>query len=166
MVFPKKITLEYDLSFIIWKDSIFFPGKYDIFPLDGKRKMIFLKKYMEIWYFQYICINITNMILPFCKQKKSKMTFSRKNTLKGDLYSRSHSRKSSKDSLYFYWDLLRRFHILLSSEKNPGNIIHKTKIWLLLQCIWLVICNTLYLQPSGVVFRGVLEHQLRKLFVH
>ena len=46
----------------------FFSGKY-IFSLVGKWKMIFLKKYMEI-YFLYICINLTNMI------------FSRKNTLK------------------------------------------------------------------------------------
>ena len=47
----------------------FFSRKY-IFSLDGKWKMIFLKKYMEIWYFLYICINVTNMI------------FSRKNRLK------------------------------------------------------------------------------------
>ena len=36
MVFPKKTTLEYDLSCTIWKDGIFFPGKYYIFSLDGK----------------------------------------------------------------------------------------------------------------------------------
>ena len=47
MVFPKKFALEYNLSCIIWKDGIF-SGKYDIFSLDGNRKMIFLKKYMEI----------------------------------------------------------------------------------------------------------------------
>ena len=85
-----------------WKDSNFFPGKYDIFSFDGKWKMIFLKKYMEIWYFLYICINVTNMILPLYK-KKSKMIFSRKNTLTTDWHSRSHSRKSSKDSLYVYY---------------------------------------------------------------
>ena len=28
-----------------------FSAKYDIFSLDGKWKMIFLKKYMKIWYF-------------------------------------------------------------------------------------------------------------------
>ena len=85
----KKIALEYDVSCIIWKDGIFFSGKYDIFSLDGKWKMTFLRKYMEIWYFLYICINVTNMILPLCK-KKSTMIFSRKNTLKGDWHSRSH----------------------------------------------------------------------------
>ena len=48
----------------------FSPRKYDIFSLDRKWKMIFLKKYMEIWYFLYICINVTNMILPFCKKNQ------------------------------------------------------------------------------------------------
>ena len=35
-VFPKKIALEYDLSRIIWKDGVFFSGKYDIFSFNGK----------------------------------------------------------------------------------------------------------------------------------
>ena len=26
--------------------------------------------YMEIWYFMYICVNVTNMILPFCQNKQ------------------------------------------------------------------------------------------------
>ena len=137
---------------------VFFSGKYN-FSLVGKWKMIFLKKYMEIWYFLYICINVTNMI------------FSRKNKLKDDWHSRLHSRKSSNDSLY--GDLNRRFHVFLCDEKNKTrNLIYRIKIWLLLQFIWLEIfyikefsihCT---IQPSRVVFRGVLEHQLRKLFVH
>ena len=69
MVFPKIIALEYDLSCIIWKD-VFFPRKYDIFSLNGKWKMIFLKNYTEIRYFLYICTNVTNMILPFWKKNQ------------------------------------------------------------------------------------------------
>ena len=40
-------------SFLYYLERWYFfsPGKYDIFSLDGKWKMIFLKKYMEIWYF-------------------------------------------------------------------------------------------------------------------
>ena len=111
------------------------------FSFDGKWKMIFLKKYMEICYSLYILINVANMIfVPL--QKKSKMIISRKNTLKGDWHSRSYPRKSSNDSLYFYGYLHRRFHILLSSEKNPGNLIYRIEIWLLLQSIWLeIFCN-------------------------
>ena len=76
-----------------------------------------------------------------------------------------HSRKSSSDSLYFYGDLYRRFHTLLFREKTR-------KLWLLLQRIWLeifyneessLLCT---IQPSGVIFRGVLERKSRKLFVH
>ena len=50
----KEIALEYDLSYIMRKDGISFSRKYDIFFTDGKWKMIFLKKYMEIWCFLYV----------------------------------------------------------------------------------------------------------------
>ena len=57
------------------------------------RKMIFRKKYMETWYFLYIRVNVTNTVLrplssPNPSQKKSRMIFSCKNTLKGDWGSR------------------------------------------------------------------------------
>ena len=48
---PKKIALEYDLSCIIKKDDISFFPKIWSYRLDGKWKMIFLKKCTEIWYF-------------------------------------------------------------------------------------------------------------------
>ena len=50
----KTIALEYHFSYILWKDGISFSRKYDIFCTDGKRKMIFLKKYMEIWCFLFV----------------------------------------------------------------------------------------------------------------
>ena len=134
--------------------------------------MIFLKKWIEIWYFPYICLNVKNMILSFCK-KKSKMIFSEKNALKSDWHSRLHFKKSYNNSLYFYGDLHMSFHILLSCEKKKaGNLIYSIEIWLLLQFIWLeifyheessILCT---IQPSRIVFRGVLERQLRKLFIH
>ena len=69
MVFQKK-NRAWIWSFMYYLERwYFFSGKY-IFSLDGKWKMIFLRKYMEIWYFLFICINVTNMI------------FSPKNTLK------------------------------------------------------------------------------------
>ena len=105
-------------------------------------------------------------------RKKSEMIFCLRNSAKGDWHFRSHSRKSSKNSRYFYGDLHRRFHIMLSCEKKPANLIYRTEIWLFIQFIWLeIFCNEessilCTIQPSGVVFRGVLERQLRKLFVH
>ena len=43
-------------SFLHYRHRWYFiPGKYDIFSLDGKWKMIVLKKYTEIWYFLYKC---------------------------------------------------------------------------------------------------------------
>ena len=80
----KIIAQEYNTSCVIWKDGIF-PRKHDIFSLDGKWKMIFLKKYMIFSVYTYRCYKQDNM--PLC-QKNSNMIFSRKNTLKGNWRSR------------------------------------------------------------------------------
>ena len=177
MVFAKKNALEYDLFFNIWKDSISFFPKIWHFSLGGNWKMMFFKQYMEIWFFQYICINVA----------KANIILSQKNMLKGDIsgitgkcdiYPTKYdisvkknilidildwcSRKSSHGSLCFYAYLYRRFCILFSSRKKTGNLIHKIETWLLLQFIWLeifyneessILCT---IQPSGVAFRDVL----------
>ena len=190
MIFLKKNTQKYDIFFKC-QERIVFPKKsrWNMIFLALSAQMVFYSR--KIWYFffgrkmkddrsqeihgnmifsvyMYKCYKYDITLL----EKKLKMIFSRKSTLKGDWHSRSHSRKSSNDSLYFYGDLHRRFHILLSSEKKWGNLIYRIEIWLLLQFIWLeifyneessILCT---IQPSGVVFRGVLERQLRKLFVH
>ena len=59
------------IVFVISGNMVFlFSGKFDIFSLDGKwNKMIFIKKYMEIWYFLYIYINVKNLALSFCQKK-------------------------------------------------------------------------------------------------
>ena len=177
----KKIALEYDFSCCInWKDKIW------SYSLDGKWRMIFLKKkYMEIWYFlqmprkdglskktsrsKMIFLVLSGkmvffsgkyyifpsdgkwkMMLPFCKKKNQRWSSPEKKNLKGDWHSRSDSRKSSNDFLYFYGDLHRRFHILLSSEKNSRKL--NIKDWnLTFSSIYLVreipqwrIFNTLY----------------------
>ena len=49
--FEKKIAPKYDLSCIIGKDDISFFPKLGSYTLHGKWKMIFLRKYTEIWYF-------------------------------------------------------------------------------------------------------------------
>ena len=114
--FQKK--LPWNMIFLVYLERwYFFPGKYEIFSFDRKWKMIFLKKYMEIWYFLYIRVNVTNTILPFCK-KKQKWSSPEKSTVKADWNSILHSRKSSNDSLYFYGDLHRRFHIFAFQWKN------------------------------------------------
>ena len=46
----KQFALECELFCIIGKDDISFSWKYDLTP-DGKWRMVFLKKYTEIWYF-------------------------------------------------------------------------------------------------------------------
>ena len=167
----KKIALEYDSSWAIWKDGIFFLENIMFFSLDEKWKMIFLKKHMEIWFFLYIYINVTNMTLPFCK-KDQRWSSSEKIHLKViDILDRILERVATLlctsmetfSCIAFHWK---------KKQKKTGNLIYRMEIWLLLKFIWLEIFYNekslllCIIQPSGVVFRGVLEHQLRKLFVH
>ena len=131
--------------------AFLFPENIIFFFTEGKWKMIFLKKYMEIW---CLCMLVkvvflfpTNMTLPFCQKSKDDL-FS-KNTRKDDISGITekdhihprkedigildwHSRKSSNDSLHFYGDLFKCFHILLSNKKTPGNLIYRVEIWLYL----------------------------------
>ena len=133
--------------------------------------MIVLKRYMEIWYFMCIRLDVTNMELLPSAKKKSKMIFSHKNSLKGIEVLDIHSRKSFNNSLYFYGYLYMVF-IYCFPEKKPGNLIYRIEVLLLLQFIWLEIFYNekssilSTIQPSGVVFRGVLERQSTNLFVH
>ena len=136
---PQKNTWKYDILFK-YPEIIVFPKKYSAgiwsFLYYLKRWYFFLWK---IWYFffgwkmkdglsqeihgimifsvyvyKWYKYNITPL------QKKLKMIFSRENTPKVDWHSRLHSRKGSSNSLYFYGDLHRRFHILLSSKKTKN----------------------------------------------
>ena len=169
--FQKKIALWYDLSCIIWK-MFFFSGRYDIF-FDGKWKMIFLKKYMEIWYFLYVCINVTNMILPFCKKNQRWSSPEKIHLMVIDILDRILERVPA--ILCTFMETLIGVFIYcfpVKKTQKTRNLIYRIEIWLLLQFIWLeifyseeslIVCT---IQPSGVVFRGMPVRQLRKLFVH
>ena len=80
----KKITSEHDLFFVISGKMVFlFSRKYYIFSLGGKwKKIIFIKKRVEIWYFLYVCVGVLGVALP-SRRKKTKMP--PKNTPKGDI---------------------------------------------------------------------------------
>ena len=79
-----------------------------------------------------------------------------------------------KEFQYFsvpLWRPSQVFSYVALQRKKRGDLIHRIEVWLLLQFIRLAIfyreessirCT---IQPSGVVFGGVLEPQPRKLFV-
>ena len=72
--FPKKFALEYDLFCNIWKDGISFsPKLWFSFSSEKWKKMIFIKKYLGIWYFLCTCINVTYIILPSCQKDKDNL---------------------------------------------------------------------------------------------
>ena len=107
MVFPKNRSVI--RSFLYYRERwCFFFQKISSYFLEGKWKMIFLKKYMEIYFLQMSRIFFISR----------KIIFFWKNALIGDWHSRSHSRKSSNNSLYFYGDLHGFSYIALQWKEN------------------------------------------------
>ena len=119
MVFPKKSRS--NMILLVYLEKWYFFSR-KIWYFFFRRKMkddLSQEIHGDMIFFEYIykCYK-DDITLLQKKKKKKKMFFSRKNTLTTDWHSRSHSRKSSNDFLYFYGDPHRRFHMLLSSEKN------------------------------------------------
>ena len=153
------------------KDGTFWL-KDDLFSLNENWKTIFLKKYMEKWYYLYVRTGATSMILCLSPKRNQRWSSPAKMYLRTIDILDWYSRNSANNPLYFYRDPYRRFHILLSSEEDPGNLIYRIEVWLLYQFIRLeifyyeeslILCT---IQPSDVVFGGVLGCQPRKLSDH
>ena len=65
----RKFVPDQDLFCNIWKDGICFFRKIWFFFLGGKwKKIIFIKRCVEIWYFLYICVDVTSTT-PVPRQK-------------------------------------------------------------------------------------------------
>ena len=137
-LFSKRAVPGHDLSCIIWKDVIF-SRKHDIFCLDRKWEMTFLRKYVETWYFLWTRTGVANVVPRPSVKKNQRLSYSKKIYLKVIDVLDWHPRKSSSNSLYFHGGLYRRFHVPLSSEKKPGNLIYRIEVWLLLEFIRLEI---------------------------
>ena len=128
------IALEYDLSYILSKDGISFSPKIWYFFTDEKWKMIFLKKYKEIWCFLYV--GKASISFSY-KYEKSQDDLFLKNTPKDDISSITekddiHSRKDDIDILCTFTDTFLSVFILLLSNKKKGNLIYRVEIWLYL----------------------------------
>ena len=110
----------WDMIFLVLsgKMAFFFSRKHDIFSLGRKWEMTFLKKYIEIWYFLCTRTGVTNVVPHSSAKKNQRWSNSAKIHRNMIDVLDWHPRKSSSNSLYFHKDLYRRFHALLSSEKN------------------------------------------------
>ena len=122
-------------SFLYYRERwyFFFPKIWS-YTLDGKWKMIFLKKYTEIWYF----------LQTFWKDGLSKKgragTWSFLYYLerwyffprKHDLFSSGRKWKTVFPRKYMEtWCIAQR--------RKTGNLIYRVEVWLLLKFIWLEI---------------------------
>ena len=111
--------LRWDMIFLVLSGKIvFFSRKHDSFSLVGKWEKIFFKKYMEIWNFLCTRTGVTNVVSRSSAKKNERWSYPAKIHPKVIDVLDWNPRKSSSYSLYFHGDYYRRFHVLLSSEKN------------------------------------------------
>ena len=108
-----------DMVFLVLSGKmVFFSQKHDTFSLGRKLDMIFLKKYMEIWYFRCTSTGVTNVVSRPSAKKNQRWSYPAKIHQKVIDVLDWHPRKSSSHSLYFHGKLYGRFYVLLSSEKK------------------------------------------------
>ena len=131
--------LRRDMIFLILSGKmVLFPENMIFFLWAEKWETIFLRKYMEIWHFLCTRTSVTNVApRPSAKKEIKDGLISQKYILHLKVIEVLdwHPRKSSSNSLSFHGELYRRFHALFSSEKNPGNLIYRIEVWLLLKFI-------------------------------
>ena len=113
----KKTTLEHDLSCIIWKDGICFPGNTIVFLWTKSESWSSSRNTRGRVFSVYTCRRYKRSVRPL-RQKNQRWPPSTKIRLKVIDTLGWHCRKGSNNSLYFYGDHYGGFHILLSSEKN------------------------------------------------
>ena len=97
MIFPSGLLKRWSFQKGPRRDMIFlvlsgkmvsFSRIHDTFSLGRKPEIIFLKKYMEIWYFLWIRTGVRKVVSGPSVKKKSKMVLSRKNKPTSDWRSR------------------------------------------------------------------------------
>ena len=126
MVFPKNSRLNMIFFVISGKMVFLFSRKYDIFSLGGKwKKMIFIKKRVEIWHFLYKYLGVTGMTLP--SWQKTKMP--RKNTPEVDISGITEKDdihpRLILDSSYFCWNTTFMDTLERTQEAATGDILQE-----------------------------------------
>ena len=112
MIFFKKIHYKYNIFCKFGKDDISFSYRYDITLLPKKAKLIFSRK-------NTLNDDISGII-------EEVVIHHRKYCILFDIKIKDDKKltfiKKFHDSLNFYGDLYRRFHILLSNEIKPRDL--------------------------------------------
>ena len=137
-----------------WERWHFFFPKIWSYTLDGKWKIIFFKKYMEIWYF----------LQTFWKDGLSKKDHAGTWSFLYYLERWYFSRKHDLFSLGRKWKtvFLRKYKETwcIAQRRKTRNLIYRVEVWPLRKFIWLQIFYNEYssilctIQPSRAVFGG------------
>ena len=156
-----KIKLHWDMIFLVLSGKMVFIFQKIYYFCGWKMKDDFSQEVHGNMIFSVYLYKCYKYDITLVQQKNQRWSSPKKIHLKGDWHSRSH-----------------RVPMILCTfmETFIGVFIYflryRIEIWLLLQIIWLeIFCNEessilCTIQPSWVVFKGVLERQSRKVFVH
>ena len=117
MVFSKRAAPEHDLSCIILKDGTFFPKTWYFFLGQEVRDDLSQEIHGNMIFSAYT-YRFTNVVSHPSTKKSQRWPSPAKIHLNVIDVLDWHPRKTSRNSLYFQRDLYRRFHVLLSGEKN------------------------------------------------
>ena len=130
----------WDMIFLVLSGKMvfFFPKNMIFFPWEKARDYFSQEIHRNMIFSAYIYGCYRRCVTPLC-HKNQRWSYAAKIHLKVIHVLDWHLKKSSSNSLYLHKDLYRCFHVLLSSEKNPGKLIYSTEVWLLLQFIQLKI---------------------------
>ena len=157
----KKIALEYDLSCIIRKSGIFFPKTWYLFFGRGAKGDLSREIHGNMTFSVYACRCYKRDATPPCQKNQRWLSPAKIHLRVTDILERAPIRDLCTLTLTLSY--------IASQRRKPGNLIYRIEVWLLPQFIQLEIfyngessirCT---IEPSGVVFGGVLERQSRKL---
>ena len=118
-----------DMTFLVLSGKMFFFSENVFFPWEESERRSFSRNTQK---YEIFCAQVRvlqTLRLAPC-QKKSKMILSCKNTPEGDWRSRLTDIVEKAPAVFctfIHGNLYRPFHILLSSEKIPENLIYRTE---------------------------------------
>ena len=157
----KKKNLAGIWSFLYYLEKwCFFPENMIFFLWTENGRWSFSR---NTWKYDIFCIGIyvTNMVSPFCKKNQRWSSPGKIHLQVTDILD--HILERVPTIPYTFMETFIGVFICCFPVKKTGNLMCRIEIWLLLQFIWLeiiyseespILCT---IQPSGVVFRGVLE---------
>ena len=108
----------WDMIFLVLSGKMVFFPKIIFFPWAGNERWSFSRNTLKYDIFLCTRTGVTNVAPRHSAKRNQKWSYPTKIHVKVIDVWDWHSKKSPSNSPYFHGDLYRRFHVLLSSQKN------------------------------------------------